>query len=110
MRFTGCHLWQFWKANHEKCPGKPQEGNFFASAEDGYGQDVDLDDPDFWEKSVGIEDTHESIGEYGMKVLFEKRIHNQVKVYDPYAEFAEVCPEPAILLLSGGTTLNEIIR
>ena len=110
MRFTGCHLWQFWKANHEKCPGKPQEGNFFASAEDGYGQDVDLDDPDLQEKDVGLEDTHESIGENGMKVLFEKISRNQVKVYSPYAEFSELYPEPAILLLSSGTALNEIIR
>ena len=45
-----------------------------------------------------------------MKVLSEKRIHKQVKVYDPYTEFSEVCPETAILLLSGGTALNEIIR
>ena len=34
-----------------------------------------------------------------MKVLFEKRSRKQVKVYDPYAEFSEVCPEPATLLL-----------
>ena len=45
-----------------------------------------------------------------MKVLFEKIIHKQVKVYDPYAEFSEVCPEPAVLLLSGGTALNYTIR
>ena len=29
----------------------------------GDGQDVDLDDPDFWEKDFGLESTHESIGE-----------------------------------------------
>ena len=45
-----------------------------------------------------------------MEVLFEKISHNQVKVYDPYADFAEVCTDPDILLLSGGTALNEIIR
>ena len=38
-----------------------------------------------------------------MKVLFDKRIRKQVKVYYPYAEFSEVCTEPAILFLSGGT-------
>ena len=41
-----------------------------------------------------------------MKVIFEKIIRKQVKVYYPYAEFDEVCPEPATLLLSGGTALN----
>ena len=45
-----------------------------------------------------------------MKVLFEKRSRKKVKVYDTYDEFPEVCPELAILLLSGGTYLNEIIR
>ena len=45
-----------------------------------------------------------------MKVLFDKIRRNQVKFYDPYAEFSEVFPEPVILLLSGGTALNEIIR
>ena len=45
-----------------------------------------------------------------MKVLFEKRSNKQVKVYDPYADFSEVYPEPDILLLSDGTALNEIIR
>ena len=45
-----------------------------------------------------------------MKVLFDKRIRKQVKVYYPYAEFAEVCTEPAILFLLGGTALNDISR
>ena len=44
-----------------------------------------------------------------MKVIFEKRIRKQVKVYYPYYEFDEVCPETAILFLSSGTDLNEII-
>ena len=52
------------------CFGK---ATFFASTEDGDGQDVDLDDTDFWEKAVGLEAPHESIGEDGMKILFEKR-------------------------------------
>ena len=83
---------------------------FFASTEDGDGQDVDLDDPDFWEKSVGIEAPNESIGEDGMKVIFEKRTCKQVKVYYQYADFSEVFTEPAILLLLDGTDLNKIIR
>ena len=45
-----------------------------------------------------------------MKVIFEKRIHKQVKVYDPYSEFDEICPDTAILLLSVGTALNKIIK
>ena len=45
-----------------------------------------------------------------MKVLFEKIIRKKLRVYDPYSGFAEVYPEPAILLLSGGAALNEIIR
>ena len=45
-----------------------------------------------------------------MNVLFEKIICKQLKVYDPYAEFSEVFLEPTILLLSGGTDLNKIIR
>ena len=83
---------------------------FAASTEDGDGQNVDLDDHDFWEKAVGIEDSQESIGEGGIKVIFEKRSRKQVKVYDPYDEFAEVCPYPATLLLSSGTYLNTNIR
>ena len=83
---------------------------FFSSTEDGYGQDLDLDDPDFWGNAVGIEAPHESTGEDGMKVISEKRIPKQEKVYDTYDEFSEVFTERAILLLSDGTDLNEIIR
>ena len=90
--------------------GSFSNASFVLSNEDGDGQDVDLDDPEFWENTVGLEAPHESLGEYGMKVLFDKISNKQVKVYDPYAEFAEVCPDPNILLLSGGTALNEIIR
>ena len=36
------------------------------------------------------------MGEDGIKVLFGKIIRKQVKVYDPYTEFSEVCTEPAI--------------
>ena len=90
--------------------GSFSKASFVALTEYGDGQDVDLDDPDFWEKAVGIESPHNSIGEDGMKVIFEKRSCKQVKVYDTYADFSEVCPEPAILLLPGGTALNEILK
>ena len=45
-----------------------------------------------------------------MKVIFEKIRRKKVKVYDPHAEFYELCPDPNILLLSVGTALNKIIR
>ena len=83
---------------------------FVASTEDGNDKYVDLDDTDFWEKSVGLEAPHESIGEDGMKIIFEKRRRKQVRVYDIYAELDEVCTEPAILLFSSGTGLNDNIR
>ena len=90
--------------------GSFSKASFVASTEDGDDQDSNLDDTDFWEKSVGLEATHESIGEDGMKVIFENISHKQVKLHDPYAEFSQVCPESAILLLSCGNSLNEIIR
>ena len=90
--------------------GSFSKASCVASTEDGDGQGVNLDDPDFWGKYVRLEAPHESIGEDIMKVIFEKRSHKQVKVYDPYDEFAEICPDLAILLLSDSTALNEIIR
>ena len=90
--------------------GNFSTAGFVSSTEDGSGQDVDLDNPDFWEKSVGLEAPYESIGEDEMKVIFENRSRNQVKVYYPYTDFDEVFPEPVILLFSGGTDLNGIIR
>ena len=90
--------------------GSFSKADFVASTEYGDGKDVDLDDPDFWEKTFGVEAPHDSIGEDGIKVIFEKISRKQVKLYDPYADFSEVCPYPAIFLFSGGTTLNEIIR
>ena len=90
--------------------GRFSKAVFVASTEGVDGQDVDLDDPDFWGNCIGLEAPHESFGEDGMKLLFEKIIHKQLEVYDKYAEFYEVCPEPNILLLSGGKALNDIIR
>ena len=67
--------------------GSFSKASFVALTEYGDGQDVDLDDPDFWEKAVGLEAPHESIGEDGMKILFEKRSRKQVNFYAPYAVF-----------------------
>ena len=90
--------------------GSFSKASFFASTEDVDGQDVEPNGPDFWEKDVGLEASHESIGGDGMKVIFEKIRRKKVKVYDPHAEFYELCPDPNILLLSVGTALNKIIR
>ena len=38
--------------------GRFSKSIFFASSEDGDGQDVELDYPKFWEKAVGIEASH----------------------------------------------------
>ena len=90
--------------------GRFSKTSFFASTEYVDGQGIELDNPDFWEKAVGLEAPRESICEDGTKVLFEKRSRKQVMVYDPYTDFFKVCPEPAILSLSGGTALNYNIR
>ena len=50
------------------------QASFFASTEYGNGKNVDLDDPNLWEKAVGIDVPHESIGEDEMEVIFENRI------------------------------------
>ena len=76
--------------------GNFSKASFVAKTEYGDGQDVDLDDPDFWGNDVGLEAPHESIGEDENKVVFEKIIWNQVKVYDPYDDCVELCPDPAI--------------
>ena len=67
--------------------GRFSKASFVASTEDGDGQDVYLDDPEFWEKSVQLEAPHESTSEDLMKVLFEKRSRKQVNFYAPYAVF-----------------------
>ena len=54
--------------------GSFSKASIVASNEDGDGQDVDLDDPDFKKKAVGLEAPHESIGEDGNVVPQERRI------------------------------------
>ena len=67
--------------------GSFSKAGFVASTEEGNGKDVDLYDTEFQGNSIGLEDPHESIGEDGMKIVFEKRICNKINVYDPYDDF-----------------------
>eukprot|EP00980_Cylindrotheca_fusiformis_P012454 scaffold3054_cov129-Cylindrotheca_fusiformis.AAC.18 len=70
--------------------GSFSKASFVADTGDGE-KDVDLDDPDFWQKAVGLEkpvDTPEEVAQ--MIDDGVKRSRKQVQVYDPYAEFAEM--------------------
>lgn len=50
------------------------------------GKDIDLDDPDFWSKAVGLEVSNAMDKNI---LINEKRSRKQVQVFDPYASFAE---------------------
>jgi len=62
---------------------------FVADIGDG-GKDVDLDDPDFWEKAVGLDAPVETPEEVA-QMLDDgvKRNRKQVQQYDPYADIHE---------------------
>ncbi|GKY90687.1 hypothetical protein MPSEU_000042100 [Mayamaea pseudoterrestris] len=69
--------------------GSFSKASFVASTDEGE-KDVDLDDPDFWSKAIGLEvplETPEDIAQ--MIDDGVKRSRKQVQVYDPYAEVAE---------------------
>jgi len=69
--------------------GSFSKASFVADTGDG-AKDVDLDDPDFWEKAVGLDvpiDTPEEIE--NMIDDGVKRSRKQVQQYDPYAELHE---------------------
>jgi len=55
---------------------------------DADGKDIDLDDPDFWEKAVGLNAPVETSVEESL-MFSEKRNRKQVQVFDPYASFHE---------------------
>lgn len=64
----------------------------FVTSTEGGGQDVDLDDPDFWKKAVGLQEPEASAVDDGTALLIgsdKKRNRKQVQVYDPYAAYAE---------------------
>ena len=69
--------------------GSFSKASFVADTGEGE-KDVDLDDPDFWSKAVGLDapvETPEEIAQ--MLDDGVKRSRKQVQQFDPYAEFAE---------------------
>jgi chromodomain-helicase-DNA-binding protein 7 len=70
--------------------GSFSKASFVTSNEEG-GQDVDLDDPDFWKKAIGLQAPEFPVDEDTALLLGsdKKRNRKQVQVYDPYASFAE---------------------
>lgn len=71
--------------------GSFSKASFVANTEGGE-KDVDLDDPDFWSKAIGLEAPLEETPEDIAAMLDDgvKRSRKQVQQYDPYAETAMV--------------------
>lgn len=69
--------------------GSFSKASFVANTEDG-AKDVDLDDPDFWAKAIGLE-VPDEIPDDIAAMLDDgvKRSRKQVQVYNPYAETEE---------------------
>lgn len=69
--------------------GSFSKASFVANTDDGT-KDVDLDDPEFWSKAVGL-DVEEETPEDIAQMLDDgvKRSRKQVQVYDPYADTVE---------------------
>jgi hypothetical protein len=69
--------------------GSFSKASFVANTDEG-DKDVDLDDPEFWQKSVGLEAPLEAPEEVA-QMLDDgvKRSRKQVEVYDPYADQVE---------------------
>ena len=67
--------------------GSFSKASFVASTDDG-AKDVDLDDPDFWSKAVGLDTPPADIPEDIAAMIDDgvKRSRKQVEQYDPYAE------------------------
>jgi chromodomain-helicase-DNA-binding protein 7 len=69
--------------------GSFSKASFVADTGDG-GKDVDLDDPDFWAKAIGLDKPEETPEDVAQMIDDGvKRSRRQVQVYDPYAELAE---------------------
>jgi hypothetical protein len=69
--------------------GSFSKASFVANTDDG-AMDVDLDDPDFWSKTIGIEAPEETPEDVAQMIDDGvKRSRKQVQVYDPYADTAE---------------------
>ncbi|KAL7473004.1 hypothetical protein ACHAXS_013390 [Conticribra weissflogii] len=71
--------------------GSFSKASFVASTGDGDGKDVDLDDPDFWAKAVGLEVPPEDMDPDLALIIGDgsKRNRKQVKTFDPQADLAE---------------------
>mmetsp|Transcript_14219 Transcript_14219/g.29472 ORF Transcript_14219/g.29472 Transcript_14219/m.29472 type:complete len:2502 (-) Transcript_14219:1540-9045(-) len=69
--------------------GSFSKASFVTETDDG-AKDVDLDDPDFWSKAVGLDTPVETPEEIAAMIDDGvKRSRKQVEVYDPYAETAQ---------------------
>lgn len=65
--------------------GSFSKASFVASGE-GDGKDVDLDDPNFWEKAVGLQAPPDPADDELAQLMTDgKRHRKQVQQYDPYA-------------------------
>jgi len=53
---------------------------------DADGNDIDLDDPNFWEKAVGLDAPDETSATADVNLAGVKRSRKQVQVFDPYAD------------------------
>lgn len=68
--------------------GSFSKASFVASTGEGDGKDVDLDDPDFWSKAVGLEAPPEDM-DPDMALIMDagsKRSRKQVQVFDPQSD------------------------
>jgi hypothetical protein len=70
--------------------GSFSKASFVTSTESGE-KDVDLDDPDFWTKAVGLDAPQQELPEELASMLDDgvKRVRKQVQQYDPYADIAK---------------------
>merc|ERR1711966_650211 len=60
-------------------------------ANEGGGKDVDLDDPDFWSKAVGLDAPPEELDPTMALIIGDgsKRARKQVQAFDPFREDVE---------------------
>jgi len=71
--------------------GSFSKASFVADTGGGDGKDVDLDDPDFWSKAVGLDAPPEEVDPAMALIIGDgsKRVRKQVATYDPFKEEAE---------------------
>lgn len=71
--------------------GSFSKASFVTTTGDGDDKDVDLDDPDFWQKAVGLEAPPEDMDPDMALIINDgsKRSRKQVEVYDPHSAVLE---------------------